>query len=137
MQTPFAKKGPVPCLEPLSFPLLCFQFINSFRKPSSVETRNNDLLHPVECQTPSPPQIIHPLSPMKLSPHGPSFLNLNKMRIPLKCFTPPHAYTEISSNTTFFLCTNFSLTGYLQQFDYIYVCVYVLESCLHASVKSV
>lgn len=64
------KKGPRASLIPS---VLCFQLISSFRKPSSVETGNNDLLHPVECQPPSPPQIIQPLSPMKLSPHGTGF----------------------------------------------------------------
>lgn len=43
-----------------------------------------------------PPQIIQPLSPMKLSlPAGkPYLLNLNKMRIPKKCFTSLPALTH-------------------------------------------
>lgn len=43
-----------------------------------------------------PPQIIQPLSPMELSlPAGkPYLLNLNKMRIPKKCFTSLPALTR-------------------------------------------
>ncbi len=40
-----------------SLTLSCFQFISGFRRLSSLETRNNALLHPEECQTPFPPSL--------------------------------------------------------------------------------
>lgn len=40
-----------------SLTLSCFQFISGFRRLSSLETGNNALLHPEECQTPFPPSL--------------------------------------------------------------------------------
>lgn len=69
---------------PASASLPCFYFISSFRELSSLEMRNNDLLHPEECPSPPyhPPNNPSPFSQTPTPPSLPNFLNLNKMRIP-------------------------------------------------------
>lgn len=85
--------------------LHCFHFINSFGELSSLETGNNDLLHPEECPSASVLLSPTPNNPGPPSPRvNPAFatppsLNLNKMRIPQSLKNASPSVLRASKNT--------------------------------------